>query len=44
MTNIASGLSNVTKKEVVYVQSSVDQKDVVSFSIGKFEFYRSKTK
>jgi hypothetical protein len=44
MANIASGLSNVTKKEVVYVQSSVDQKDVVSFSIGKIEFYRSKTK
>jgi hypothetical protein len=44
MANVSSGLSQLTKKEVVYVQESAEQKEVVSFSVGKFEFYRSKTK
>lgn len=44
LANISSGLNQITNKEVIYVQETDNQKEIVSFSIGKFEFYRSKTK
>jgi hypothetical protein len=41
---ISSGLTNLTKQEVILAQESLGNQEITSFSIGKLEFYRSKSK
>jgi hypothetical protein len=44
MANVTEGIASKTEKEVAFAQESSKDKEITQFSIGKFEFYRTKSK
>ncbi len=44
MANVTEGIASKTEKEVAFAQENSKDKEITQFSIGKFEFYRTKSK